>query len=88
MTVTESSQAPPFDFRPQLPPVHIQLANEIDLSEKDLATQQTDRSRLFAHERGNWALSVFAFGKISLSSFTLTDCVSFRKSNVRHTWIR
>ena len=67
ITVTESYRAPPFHFRQQLPPVNIQLANEIDLSEKDFTTQQNDRSRLFAHERGNWALSVFALGTISFS---------------------
>jgi len=46
-----------------LPSVNIQLENEIDLSEKDFLTKG-DRTRLFSHERGNWALSIYTFGKI------------------------
>lgn len=48
--------------RIKLPPVNIQLKNEIDLREKEPETK-TDRTRLFAHERGNWALSIYTFGK-------------------------
>jgi hypothetical protein len=50
--------------RLKLPLVNLQLKNEIDLSEKDVITQ-TDRIRLFSHERGNWALSIYSFGKTS-----------------------
>jgi hypothetical protein len=49
--------------RLKLPSVNLQLENEIDLSEKDFNTT-TDRIRLFPHERGNWALSIYSFGKI------------------------
>lgn len=49
-------------FKPQLPSVNIQLENEIDLSEKGPVIE-TDRTRLFPHERGNWALSIYTYGK-------------------------
>jgi hypothetical protein len=52
--------------RRDLPSANIQLLNEIDLSEKDLESKQTDRTRLFAHERGNWPLSIFVLGRIEV----------------------
>lgn len=47
--------------RIKLPSVNIQLDNEIDLTEKE-SQIKNDRTRLFAHERGNWALSIYTFG--------------------------
>ncbi|CAF1081611.1 unnamed protein product [Rotaria magnacalcarata] len=59
-------------FKPQLPSANIQLANEFDLSEKDFQTKN-ERSRLFPHERGNWALSIYAFVECSSHLDTMID---------------
>ena len=48
--------------RLKLPPVNIELKNKIDLSEGQPLVN-TDRIRSFPHERGNWALAIYAFGK-------------------------
>lgn len=65
--------------RLKLPSVNLQLENEIDLSEKDFVSKN-DRIRLFAHERGNWALSIYSFGKTSIvfinDIFFSVDCSS------------
>lgn len=49
-------------FKSELPSAKIQLNNEIDVYEKDYQTKN-ERSRLFPHERGNWALSIYTYGK-------------------------
>ena len=57
--------------RLKLPSVNLQLKNEVDLEDKESVAANTDRIRSFPHERGNWALSIYAFGKriVSFSSF-------------------
>lgn len=54
--------------RLKLPPINLQIQNEVDLDEKQPETN-TDRIRSFPHERGNWALSIYAFGNLSFCLF-------------------
>lgn len=44
------------------PSVNIEIKNAVDLSEAE-PVGNTDRIRSFPHERGNWALAIYAFGK-------------------------
>ena len=72
-----------------MPSVHIELANEIDLSEKDRITETSDRRRLFGHERGHWAVSVFA--AIHCSSYLDTmidDLIESVNSELNQCWKR
>ncbi|CAF1049366.1 unnamed protein product, partial [Didymodactylos carnosus] len=59
-----------------LPSVKLHLSNEVDYFETDHVdnTNEHDgRKRLFAHERGNWATSIFAFVYCSSHMDTLID---------------
>jgi hypothetical protein len=70
--------------RLKLPSANLQLENEIDLSEKDFVSKN-DRIRLFAHERGNWALSIYSFGKTSI---VFINDIFFLQLIVHLIWIQ
>lgn len=63
--------------------------NEIDIFEKDHVDQANDRQRLFAHERGNWSVSVFSWINCSPYLDTLIDdLIELFNIDERQTWKR
>lgn len=58
--------------RVKLSPVKIQLKNDVTSTEQ-INSNETDRIRLFPHERGNWALSIYSFVDCSSHLDTLID---------------
>ncbi|CAF1236073.1 unnamed protein product [Rotaria sordida] len=75
-------------FKPQLPPVNIQLENEIDLFEKNFQIKNNDRTRLFPHERGNWSLTIYAYVECSSHLDTMIDDLIEIFNNENENWKR
>ena len=77
----------PKRFKSQLTSVTIRLENEIDIYEKDCGNEN-DRTRLFPHERGNWALAIYAYGKKKKRKQQKFISIIFFKLIVHLIWIQ
>jgi len=52
------------------------------------SSSDNDRIRLFPDERGNWALSIYTYGKIKIFLILIFLLFYFLKLNVHHIWIQ
>lgn len=75
--------------RLKLPSANIQLENQLVDSSEQIHSNETDRIRLFPHERGNWALSIYSFVDCSSHLDTLIDdCIEIFNQENENLWKR